>query len=152
MLEGNIITNTIVQLNKKIIIAGFLIAAFAVGIYAYKEYNRKPANLQNLKADVNVSAKQLVNDFTTNEETANTKYLGKVLNVNGFLFEVQNLNDTLLTLLIGDSSQVSKVSCLIDRVHIKNSKKYKQGDSVSIKGICTGYLMDVELNRCVVEK
>jgi hypothetical protein len=139
-------------LNKKFIIAGFLCAAIAVGIYAYKEYNRKPANLQTLKADVSILATQLVNDFTTNEEAANAKYLGKVLLVNGRLIEVQNQNDTLLTLFIGDTTQTSKVSCLMDKVHINNSKKYKQGDSVSIKGICTGYLMDVELNRCVVEK
>ena len=30
-------------------------------------------------------------------------------------------------------------------------KVFTPGAQITIKGICTGYLMDVELNRCVVE-
>lgn len=151
MLEESIIINTITSLNKKLIIAGFLIAAFAIGIYAYKEYNRKPANLQKVKTEISVKATDLIAAFIKQEDTANALYLGKIISVIGNVVEVQNEKDTSLTLFLGDTLQISKVSCLIDKMHIANAKKIALGDNVSIKGVCTGFLMDVELNRCVVE-
>jgi hypothetical protein len=128
-----------------------LIAGLCVGAYVYKEYNRKPASLENLPAVVNINADTLINQFTTNETEANKKYLGKVISVKGFIKEINNQQDTLLTIVLGDTSLTSSVSCLMDSGYIKSKKVFTPGASIIIKGICTGYLIDVELNRCVVE-
>jgi len=45
----------------------------------------------------------------------------------------------------------TSVSCLMDSSYIKLKKVFTPVAQITIKGICTGYLMDVELNRCVVE-
>jgi hypothetical protein len=138
-------------LNKRIVFILLLIVGLCVGVYIYKEYNRKPASLDNLPAAVNVNADTLINQFTTNEAEANKKYLGKVISVKGFIKEINNQQDTLLTIVLGDTLLTSGVSCLMDSGYIKSKKIFTPGASVIIKGICTGYLMDVELNRCVVE-
>ena len=138
-------------MNKRIVLITLLIILFSAGIYIYKEYNRKPARLNNLPAVVNINADTLISQFVLNEAEANKKYLGKVISVKGFINKIDNQQDTLLTILLGDSLLSSSVSCLMDSSYIKLKKVFTPGVQIIIKGICTGYLMDVELNRCVVE-
>ena len=76
MLEENIATN-FWPLNKRIVLITLLIILFSAGIYIYKEYNRKPARLNNLPAVVNINADTLISQFALNEAEANKKYLGK---------------------------------------------------------------------------
>ena len=138
-------------MSKRIFLITFLIILCSAGIYIYKEYNRKPARLNNLPAVVNINADTLISQFALNEAEANKKYLGKVISVKGLINKIDNQQDTLLTILLGDSLLSSSVSCLMDSSYIKLKKVFTQGAQITIKGICTGYLMDVELNRCVVE-
>jgi len=138
-------------LNKRIVLITLLIILFSAGIYIYKEYNRKPARLNNLPAVVNINADTLISQFALNEAEANKKYLGKVISVKGFINKIDNQQDTLLTILLGNSLLSTSVSCLMDSSYIKLKKVFTPGAHITIKGICTGYLMDVELNRCVVE-
>ena len=122
----------------------------ALGIYTYTEYNRKSSDLSNTKAIENTTAKALINIYSSEEDAANKKYLGKVIEVSGDILEVTNLQDTAFTILLGDTADMSRVSCTIDKNHITAAKKYNVGSSVKVKGICTGYLMDIELNRCLI--
>ena len=138
-------------MNKRIVLITLLIILFSAGIYIYKEYNRKPARLNNLPAVVNINADTLISQFALNEAEANKKYLGKVISVKGLINKIDNQQDTLLTILLGNSLLSTSVSCLMDSSYIKLKKVFTPGVQITIKGICTGYLMDVELNRCVVE-
>ena len=138
-------------MNKRIVLITLLIILCSAGIYIYKEYNRKPARLNNLSAVVNINADTLISQFVLNEAEANKKYLGKVISVKGFINKIDNQQDTLLTILLGNSLLSTSVSCLMDSSYIKLKKVFTPGVQIIIKGICTGYLMDVELNRCVVE-
>jgi hypothetical protein len=138
-------------LNKRIVLITLLIILCSAGIYIYREYNRKPASLNNLSAVVNINADTLISQFALNEAEANKKYLGKVISVKGFINKIDNQQDTLLNILLGNSLLSTSVSCLMDSSYIKLKKVFTPGAQITIKGICTGYLMDVELNRCVVE-
>ena len=138
-------------MNKRIVLITLLIILCSAGIYIYKEYNRKPARLNNLPAVVNINADTLISQFALNEAEANKKYLGKVISVKGFINKIDNQQDTLLTILLGNSLLSTSVSCLMDSSYIKLKNVFTPGVQIIIKGICTGYLMDVQLNRCVVE-
>jgi tRNA_anti-like len=122
-----------------------------LSIYAYLEFTRKPADLINSDAVEHSTASELTAFYINNEDSANKKYLGKVIEVTGTIVEIENQQDTLITVLLGDTVQESRVSCLIDKKHFAEAKNIRKGDVVKIKGFCTGYLMDVELNRCVIE-
>ncbi len=134
----------------KYLIVACCIVVIAVGTYAYKEYNRKSPDLANTEAVDHTTASLLIDAYSSNEEAANKKYLGEVILVKGTVVEVSNQQDTAFTILLGDTAQISRVSCTIDRNHIAAAKKYIPGNVVNIKGICTGYLMDIELNRCLI--
>jgi hypothetical protein len=140
------------MLSKKIkyILVGLGVLAIGIGIYAYKEYNRKPSDLADTEAVDQISASVIINAYSINEDDANKKYLGKVIEVSGTVAELSNQQDTAFTILLGDSTNSSRVSCTIDKKHIAAAKKYPIGKVVNVRGICTGYLMDVELNRCFI--
>jgi hypothetical protein len=46
---------------------------------------------------------------------------------------------------------MSRVSCVMEEEYKTFlSRKLKKGDTVTIKGICTGRIMDIVLDRCVI--
>lgn len=127
-----------------------LLILFGAGVYFYKEYNRKPANISNVAPDASVSASALVEVYESDEAKANQQYLGKTIQVTGAIAEINNQQDTLVTVLIGESNSMHKVSCLLDSRNIALVRNYRVGQQIIIRGVCTGYLMDVEMNRCVI--
>lgn len=61
-------------------------------------------------------------------------------------------SSVIVDLFLGKKDDMHRVSCLIDVSHIIDVKSCNIGDEIIIRGICNGYLVDVELNRCVVVK
>jgi hypothetical protein len=135
---------------KKYILPAILVIAGAGGLYAYKEYNRKPVDLTDVAPQQVTNVQAIVNMYDSSEASANEKYLGKTVEIKGIVSEVNNEQDTLLTVMLGDSNDMHRVSCLLDKAQLPNLKKCMPGKEITIKGICTGYLLDVELNRCVI--
>ena len=80
---------------------------------------------------------------------SNELYLNKVISVSG---KIQNvLADTSgVAITLQTSSGLFGVTCKMDETNLDVSH-YSEGQTVKIKGLCTGYLMDVILIRCVVE-
>jgi tRNA_anti-like len=138
------------SITKKIIVSAIIATTIIVSIYAYKEYNRKPADLSNLKEQATIDAIKLIGDYENDEAIANKLYLGKVLLVNGKIAAIENQQDTLVNILLGGQYNMHKVSCLLYKEQIQKSKNYSVEKTIAIKGICTGFLADVELNRCVI--
>jgi uncharacterized protein (DUF1330 family) len=136
--------------SKKIIALITIVAAIVVSVFAYKEYNRKSTDLSFVKPQVTIDAEKLIAAYETDEENANKLYLGKVLLVNGKISAIENQQDTLVNILLGGQDNMHQVSCLLDKAQIKNIKNYSVEKTIAIKGICTGFLADVELNRCVI--
>jgi tRNA_anti-like len=134
---------------KKYTLVAITVIIAIAAIYGYKEYNRKPADLSNIKPQVTISVDSIITAYENDEAKANAQFLGKTILVNGIIAEMNNQHDTLLNVIMGNDG-LHNVSCLLDNKQIENFKKYSVGKRVSIKGICTGFLADVELNRCVI--
>ncbi len=140
------------QSKKKKIAFIAIIAFVLVACWAYIEYNRAPADASTLAADERVSANVLLSDYEQDEKAANDKYLGKTIIVRGRISSIEKNADTLVTILLGEEDSFNHVSCQLASTAYRELNKYNTNDSVSIKGICIGYLLNVELNRCVFEK
>lgn len=138
--------------KRKYIWISLLILLLITGAYAYREYSRKPADLADVQPTARVLADSLVALFETDEPKANTLYLGQAIEVSGIIAEIANQQDTVVNVLLGSKESLHRVSCLISANHIKDVKLFKPGENITLRGICNGYLMDVELNRCVVVK
>ena len=138
--------------SKKYFIAAVTIIIVIICGYFYKEYNRKPAGVLSMQTAAHIDAVELVHAFENNEAFANAKYLGKIIEVKGKVLKVLNQADTLMNIFLGEPGPLNKVSCLMDAEYFKEYLQIKTGSIHTIKGICTGFLMDVELNRCVIIK
>lgn len=145
--------------KKGRIITVVLLVAAAAGVYAWKEFNRKNKDLTDVKADHSVQAVSWINEFASNDTAANTKYLGKVVSVEGMVKQIEKDEEGKYTLVLGDTADMSSVRCSMDSVHAHNASSLQRGAPVTVKGIYIdfnkddlGLGSDVKMNRCVIAK
>lgn len=125
----------------------FLLFLAAWGIYKVTLPHRNASGEQSVAT---LSAKNLYSEFLNSEEAANKKWVGKVIDVSGIISTVNESGNYIsINLRATDNGGVN---CSILKKDLATGDKFKEGDSVTIKGKCTGFLMDVNLVDCVVNK
>jgi hypothetical protein len=134
---------------KKILLAVLVIALLGGG-YAWYLYNKPVADTGDLDAALTVTADQLFSDFESNETDANKKYLGKIIRVNGTVKDVSIGDGGELNLVMNSGNDMFGVNCGLSKGQETAYKDYQVGDSISIKGECTGLSLDVVMTRCVI--
>lgn len=122
----------------------------SAAIYTWKEYNRKPPDLMYSTADAIVKAEALAAAFETDEAVANEKYLGKIIEVDGVIINV-NATQSPVHIVIGNEDNMHNVGISLAGSK-QNIHELKNGMTVTARGECTGFLMDVELNNAVIIK
>ncbi len=135
-------------MKAKPVVAGACIVLAVLAAVGWYLYNKPHSGLAGVNADVQVTASQLYNDFEVNEALANKKYLNKVIEVKGNIADIQNENGSQIILLSTDKS-LGGVSCRL--MNAKNNIAFKKFETVTIKGKCSGYLMDVNLVDCLLK-
>lgn len=142
-------------MSKKLIWIFAILAiggALAAGAWWYT-FHKPALNVFDEKAVYNLSAADLLNQFTSNESQADSMYVGKVISVEGTIAAINTIESRVEVSL---EDEMMGVICLIDSAYavkqISEIKALKSGDKVKMKGKCNGYLMDVRLDNCVIEK
>ena len=119
-----------------------------VGVYFYTLGQK---DLTNVKPEYTLPARELYADFEADENAANTKYLDKVLEVSGNVSHVEMNTDSTMNVMLMGKADLGGVQCAFINVVDPSVMKINSGDSVVIRGICSGMLMDVvQLNNCVL--
>ena len=133
----------------KLIYAIAVVAISAFGGYYYvfvysKTHHR---NVQSEKGIV-IVADSLSAQFQANEKEANSKYLNKAIQVTGIIVSIDKNQEGKITVIIGRADSFSNVSVtLISTTPLTQ----KVGETITIKGVCTGALSDVIITEGVVE-
>lgn len=134
---------------KQKIIIGALIAVVlgVVGVWFFVFY--APTHFKRDVADekgIQLTAAALVKAYQDNESNANTLYLDKPLEIKGEIGEtkVDQVGNTTLTLKSEDA--FASVFCTLK----KADPSLKTGQTVTVKGICTGFLSDVVLKDAII--
>ena len=133
--------------KKTIRVAGLLclVCVVAGGIVGYRMYN-KPHRSAASETAVELTAQRLAADYEKDEAVANKKYLDKAVQVSGTVSEISfNQQNKPVIVLMG--ANMSGVQCTLQ----EDAKSVRKGDSITIKGFCTGYLTDVILDRCILD-
>ncbi len=130
------------------IISILVIALVAVFIYLVV-YNKPHVDVSKSSADISLVSNTIVEDFEKDENQANAKYLEQIIQVTGTISELSTENDKGIVVL-GTSDSFGSVMCHLSSKESQKIKTLKNGQQVTIKGICTGYLMDVILVKCVI--
>lgn len=131
----------------KTIVWGALALFIAVAGYLAYQYFRPPANVADMKADLAENAQAIGTLYLENEQTADQTYLGKTVDISGRLTEVKQGDTGEITLYFGGNDNSATVAVLLNSTA---EPLPASGDSVLVRAICSGFLMDVSFNRGVV--
>lgn len=140
-------------MNKKgIKFLSIAIVVMAAGIIGYKMWNQSFKD--PLRGDaIKVTAVQLFNDFLNDEIAAQKKYVpeklsDKIVEVWGEIKEIGKNEDGEIYYNLRTNDEIFSVKCVMEKGYeIPNAKV---GDTISVRGFCIGYNMDVIVNRCKV--
>ena len=135
-------------MKRKILFTIIVIGLGAVAAGAYL-FNKPRPSVSDMTPQAIVEAKSLVAEFESDELKSNEKYLGKVIEVTGIV-DITSKNEKgeiNITLRGGD---LGGVGCQFEKNKMDLLKNITTGNTVTIKGICTGILIDVVLVDCVI--
>jgi len=137
-------------MKKKIILstlAVFATAILAVWFFVFFKPTHFKRDVSDEKGIV-VSAKDIVKEFQTNEAASNKKYINNAVEITGEVTNVKKDQTGKTTLVIKSDDAFSNVF-----VTLKQSDKQPQtASTITIKGICTGFLSDVVVIDAIVTK
>ena len=128
---------------KKLLIALIILVIIAAG-FGYYMYNKPLSSTSSMSTEFTMQAGELLEEFENDEEKANASYLDKVIEITGKIQKVESKNGTTSIYLDSDNP----LSSVIFQLEEPNST-ILEGQLITLKGICTGYLMDVVLVRAV---
>ena len=137
-------------MNRKKIIIGILVLGIIGAFVGYKIYNKPHVDVAEASADITISANKILEEFSTDETTANTKYLEKIVEVKGVVTEARiEKGKGIISLKTNDD--FGSVLCHLSEESTKKMSIVKEGQTITVKGICTGYLMDVILIKSEIK-
>src|ERR1700679_2942533 len=131
--------------KKKIIFFMIIIAFLCVAAEGYYLYNKPRASVASEAADLSIPAATLYNQYDQNEHAADSMYLGKIIEIKGVLSSIDHTGTTDI-LELSPQKSGGGISCQMFP-HDKNIiPAYPAiGSTITIKGKCTGFLLDVSL-------
>lgn len=136
---------------KKILLFGLAAIALGGGVGFYM-YNKPHMNMQSAAADLQVDATSLYSEYESDETSANTKYLGKILEVSGTVRETSTDEEAgTVKVMLDSGSELGGIICELDPLSKHKRTEFAVGEQVRMKGKCDGMLMDVVITRCVEE-
>lgn len=135
--------------NKLRYLAAFVLVALILAVSAWRyTFRRTETSVQAVKSAYTLDVQELLRAFENNEDSANVLYLDKIIVVTGMVGEI--MSDSLgYTVYLKDSDALSGILCSFS-MDALDTTLVIPGSQVSVKGICTGYLLDVNLNRCAL--
>jgi ABC-type glycerol-3-phosphate transport system permease component len=135
--------------KNKIIIIIAIIAAIAFSAYYYIFiYSSNNHRQVQSETGIVITSDSLVAKYQADEKLANSLYLNKAVVVTGVLLSIDKNQEGKTTLVIGRSESFSNVSVTMTS---NTPITQKVGESITIKGLCTGALSDVVITDGVVE-
>ncbi len=138
--------------RKKIVWAVLMMALAAAG-YGFYLYNKKPADTRKSTASYSLTAVDLVAAFNSDETAAGKKYVDKVIAVKGKITDIKLDTATgQATVTLDSGDPMAAVTCSFYSDEMASVTKLKPGTTLTVKGVCTGKLMDVVLNKCSIDE
>ncbi len=134
---------------KKILIGLAAIIAIVL-IAGLVIWNLPEENVAKKSVDYKVAATGLFEEYTANEEAGNAKYIGKIIQVSGIIEDLSKDEKGDDVVLIAGDDMGSGVLCSLEPSESSKIGHYKRGDTITVKGRCTGMLMDVVMNKCTI--
>lgn len=134
--------------KKAALITGIVgvLAAVAVLLYVFLKPHRDVSN----EKGVPLTAQALYDAFKANEADANAKYLDKAIELSGEIADLNTNQDGHVVVNVKTNDPLFVINCTFKT----NPGALQPGQTITFKGICTGYIpdMNVVINEGVLVK
>ncbi len=146
----------------------FKIALIVIGVgiliggsVGYYMFNKPARDVQNTKTDFSYNASEIVNEYLTDVQKANDKYLdeagnSKVLEISGIVANISEDFNNQKVILLKAETDKSGVSCTFTQETNSSTLNVKIGDQITIKGVIrSGASFDEDLEmyeNVIIEK
>jgi Cu/Ag efflux protein CusF len=121
---------------KKFLIFALIVIAVGGAIVWYI-FTEKFTDTSKRDAAFSLNAMDFIKEYQQNDSAANTKYVEKIITINGRVSEIENADTTINVKMI-DTLTDAYIIFAFQAQDAEVTKKIKEGDSVSIKGSCSG--------------
>jgi tRNA_anti-like len=138
----------VMKKNLRIALIVTAVLAIAGAAIGYHLYNLKPKDLGREKPDFIITSADLQQSFEENETAATAKYVNRIIEVSGEVSSVERGENNSVNIALKTNSDFSSVICTFPSGI--DPESVMTGSQISVRGQCSGYLMDVLLNNCVL--
>jgi hypothetical protein len=131
-------------------VALFVVLAIAISgiLYALYMFNMKHPDTASAKPDFVITSTILQKEFEDNEKEASAKFINKILEVTGIINSITPADSNHLNISLKTGSDLSSVICTFSPR--PDASKFYTGEEITLRGECSGFLMDVLLNNCSI--
>lgn len=133
--------------KTKLIFAGVFLC-LATLAWGYYLYHKPRAGVVAMHTDSSMTADALYHQFIANEQQADKLFGNKVLEVTGVVALVESAAGGTSVVLAAKNDTGGGINCSLAQGQLADDLLV--GQRVSVKGRCTGYLMDVNLVDAVL--
>jgi len=145
----------------KIVLIVVVIGILTAGSIGYYIFNMPARDIQNTKTDFSYQATEIVNEYLTDAQKANDKYLdeegnSKVLEISGIVSKISEDFNGQKVLLLKSADDKAGVSCTFTTETNTSVENIQIGDQITIKGVIrsgASYDKDLEMyENVIIEK
>lgn len=143
---------------KRLLIAGLVLAGIGAGIYWYIA-TEKFADTKDRKAAYTVNAIDFIREFRKDDSVSNNKYRQKIITINGRVSELESPDSATVNIKLVDTTTGDYAIFAFQEQYLSEAKSLKVGDSVSVKGSCSGSIYsdllaayNIGFIRCTLNK
>ncbi len=132
--------------GKWVLKSGLVLATAVITIVGFNMVSKQAEKIilketfettDNIKAHYTMTAVELIKEFRAADTAVNKKYQEKVLAVNGSVSAIDIAADSSSTIKFEDSTGSYAIFSL-EKTQLDKVKMIKPGDTVSVKGVCSG--------------
>ena len=128
---------------------GFVVFIALAGILAaLYMFNLKHTDMAKARPDFKITSTILQKAFEDDETAASKFYINKILEVTGKIASVKPAENKFISICLVTGSDLSSVICTFPA--ISDPSKLSVGEEITLRGECSGFLMDVLLNNCAI--
>jgi len=122
--------------------------ALAAILAALYFYNMKSTDMAKAKPDFVLTASALQKAFEDDETKASVAYINKIVEITGKIASIKPAENSVVSISMVTDSDLSSVICTFPAV--SDPSVFRTGDEITVRGECSGFLMDVLLNNCAL--
>ncbi len=133
---------------RKLIIGSALLLLVLAGVMLYMNYDFR-AGIAKEEPDYVIDARTLFAEYDADEDAANQKYLGKTIEVSGDINHIDKTTDPV-TISLEVGAVMGNLVCELSKTVEVDVTGIEEGEKITIKGSCSGKLLDVILVNCII--